>query len=449
MVDYLLSPYTGLVKHIYVDSHQLDEPGFPRFATTLPAWFRQFGTGVRLAGFSASEDKSSAVDAPTWSGGAHLEWKEARMRALGEAAERYAATFIPINELVYASAADLGNDALNPDEAVQFTDGQLASAGFPYKPFEATTRLKWVKGLRLPDMKPTYIPAQFVFLSRAVGTLPPTEEAIWEPTSNGLACGPSLPDAALRALLEALERDALLITWYHSLSMPRLSWENSREFEAVDESYFAPTKLEYTSVDLSQIHDVPTVLTIVRAPMWGEAMLTCGAAAGESLFHAWYKATLEAFYVRVWGRRRSRSAASNPAVKADGEGVKTFDDHIAYFADPRRASVADFLDGSRAIRHVSDGTPLVAEDSSALLRDLTSRLAAGGITTYLVDVTSPDLREIGLSVARIVAPRLCSLNADHAARALGNPRLPHAAATLGLGPCLSPLELNPYPHPMA
>jgi len=56
--------------------------------------------------------------------------------------------------------------------------------------------------------------------------------------------------------------------------------------------------------------------------------------------------------------------------------------------------------------------------------------------------------ELGLTVVRVVAPGLCSLDAAHAARFLGGRRLYEAAGALGLrdGP-LAENELNHDPHP--
>jgi ribosomal protein S12 methylthiotransferase accessory factor len=53
-----------------------------------------------------------------------------------------------------------------------------------------------------------------------------------------------------------------------------------------------------------------------------------------------------------------------------------------------------------------------------------------------------------MAVARVIAPELCPLDADHRARFLGGRRLYETAFELGLS--RRPLDaagLNPYPHP--
>ena len=71
------------------------------------------------------------------------------------------------------------------------------------------------------------------------------------------------------------------------------------------------------------------------------------------------------------------------------------------------------------------------------------------VRVYAVDVTAPDVRSLGLRVAKVVAPELCALDVAHAARYLGGraaiPRL-HFQAGLVDRP-LEPADLNPLPHP--
>ena len=76
------------------------------------------------------------------------------------------------------------------------------------------------------------------------------------------------------------------------------------------------------------------------------------------------------------------------------------------------------------------------------------RLARHGLSAYAVDVTSPDVRSLGLSVARVIVPELCALDVSHRARFLGGTRLYTAAHDAGLVPApLEPADLNHLPHP--
>ena len=63
-------------------------------------------------------------------------------------------------------------------------------------------------------------------------------------------------------------------------------------------------------------------------------------------------------------------------------------------------------------------------------------------------MTSPDVRSLGLTVVKVLAPELCALDVLHGARFLGGRRLYQAAFELGLRerPLTEP-EVNPDPHP--
>jgi ribosomal protein S12 methylthiotransferase accessory factor len=79
---------------------------------------------------------------------------------------------------------------------------------------------------------------------------------------------------------------------------------------------------------------------------------------------------------------------------------------------------------------------------------LARRVEAAGSTLYAVDVTSPDVRELGLVVLKTLAPELCALDVPHSARFLGGRRLFEAPVQLGLREHpLHERDVNPEPHP--
>ncbi len=63
-------------------------------------------------------------------------------------------------------------------------------------------------------------------------------------------------------------------------------------------------------------------------------------------------------------------------------------------------------------------------------------------------MTSPDVRDAGLAVVRVVAPELCALDVEHAARLLGGTRLYEEPVRLGVRRGrLTEADVNPDPHP--
>jgi ribosomal protein S12 methylthiotransferase accessory factor len=121
---------------------------------------------------------------------------------------------------------------------------------------------------------------------------------------------------------------------------------------------------------------------------------------------------------------------------------------MLFYASEDNAAAAAFLDASETRRAVADVAPLEGKTPAAQIEALAGRLAQRGLSAYAIDVTSPDVAELGLSVARVIAPELCALDVSHRARFLGGRRLTTAAYEAGLLPApLSVADVNPLPHP--
>jgi len=380
----------------------------------------------------------SPLDHCSGIGGSGTTRGEAAAAAVGEALERYSASYVPRGSLVVTTARGLGDAAVSPERFALFSDAQHSTPGFPFRRFTADTEVAWVEGRALPTGEPAWLPAELVYLGAAACADGPIGYA----TSSGAACGQTSATTIERGLCELLERDAFMIVWAAGLSMPLLDWARAPALLELDRQFFAPTGLAYSAVDLSPLHGVPSVLGVVRAPPCFAGAVGVGAGTAATIERAWLKALSEAFAARSAGAKlellERRSYGSN------GEGVGSFEDHIRFYADEVRARPAAFLDASPARTPVCDVSPLAGEPIASLCR----RVAAAGSSAYVVDVTSPDVAELGLVVTKVVAPELCALDVAHGARFLGGRRLYEAAYELGLrARPLAPADLNPYPHP--
>src|SRR5665213_2248030 len=144
-----VSPYTGIVRSLEECLHPPDEPPLFRFASEI-------GRGEPVLG--------ETLDHLSGIGGAGLTRAEAASAAVGEALERYSATFVPHDALLTATARELGHEAVAPERFALFSDAQYETPRFPFGPFTAETRVPWVRGYSLPDGSPAWLPAELVFL---------------------------------------------------------------------------------------------------------------------------------------------------------------------------------------------------------------------------------------------------------------------------------------------
>ncbi len=429
-LERLVSPLTGVVRRLWEPLPSPTEPALVRTAADVTA-------GGELLGASLQHLREGT-------GGAGVNRKAARAAAIGEAAERYSAAFVPSASIVRATARELGGGAVPPESFALFSEAQYRRKSFPFQKFTRDTPVSWTQGFSLPGGEPALLPSQLVYLRD--GRVGSSEIPIGYATSNGLACAPTLEEALLGGLLEVLERDAFLLTWHGRLSLARLDWSSHRELLDLEERYCTPTGLRYELVDLGTFHNVPTVAAVVRGrPPCGA--FAVGAACHPTIEVAWRKALSEAFSVEAWARALVRADPTR-TFRPDFDDIRVFADHVHFYADAARAARAGFLDGSPKTRPVAEIEPLVGGDVRTQIEGLTSRIERSGQVAYAIDVTSPDVHEAGLRVAKVIVPGFCQLDADYRYRFLGADRLLTAAWRCGLRDApLTVEELNKDPHP--
>jgi ribosomal protein S12 methylthiotransferase accessory factor len=423
------SPYTGIVRSLEECLHLPSEPPLFRAACEV-------GRGDALLG--------SSLDHLTGIGGAGTSRAQAAAAAVGEALERYAMSYVDPSRIVVATAAELGDDAVDPERFALFSDPQYAGEGFPFAPFRRDTRVAWVGGWRVSDGAYAWLPAELVFLGEVTAR---ESVRIGYATSSGAACSETVEEALERGLGEVLERDAFMIAWANRLSLALLEWSEDQDLVEIEQSLFAPTALRYSVVDLSGFHGLPSFLGVVRAPHLRSGALGVGAGTAGDISRAWWKALSEAFACRAAGTKLALLRPDRP-YGPRGAGVAGFDDHIQYYADRDRARAAAFLDESPRRVRSGDIPRLLGETPAERVAELADRVRRAGSEAYAVDVTSPDVGELGLVVTKVTAPELCALDVPQGARFLGGRRLYEAAAQLGLRErVLAVDEVNPDPHP--
>ncbi|NNU44254.1 YcaO-like family protein [Ramlibacter montanisoli] len=137
----------------------------------------------------------------------------AYVKAAAEAVEREG--FRAPRGVCVAAMADLPN-AIDPRSVVRYSDAQHARAGFPFVPFDPARAYCWTRGTQLADGGDVHVLAELVFsrtsleaLGHAHAAGPPCTQV----SSSGCAAGRTREEAAHRALLEVVERDAFMRHW--------------------------------------------------------------------------------------------------------------------------------------------------------------------------------------------------------------------------------------------
>lgn len=273
--------------------------------------------------------------------------------AVAETLERYCASFFP-DDLPIGPAAALGAEHL-----------PVSNASFGGEPVGWDQPVRWVQGERLADGRPCFVQASAVYFPYPCADVEPRRS---RGGSEGLAAGATRADAIRHATLELIERDSFIRAW--RFDGPR------RE---IPSPFAGPHALRF--VALPNRFGVPVVVAFLEAD--DIPYCTAGIAARLDLAEAIDAAAREAIGARALDLVIGRSAAGSAEARH------------AHALDPALRAVRDAW---RRGGPPSGGAVLPPADWTDLTRRLPDAVA--------VDVTTPDVSALGVTVVRVVIPGL-------------------------------------------
>ncbi|MET9531077.1 YcaO-like family protein [Streptomyces sp. NPDC006649] len=360
----------------------------------------------------------------------------ARMIAIAEAAERYAAYEPPTAEHRWATAAELDGPVLDTTRLPRCSAAELARPGCPITPFDADAPVRWVQGLDLVSRERTWLPA--VMSTYRLHPARPAER-FWYQLSTGFAVHTDPAEALVRAILEVIERDAIALTWLQRMPLRPIPDEARSpklgQLLAAAQRHFLHTLLFDATTDLG----VPTVYCLQIAEHDPRVRHVVGCASDRTLSAAAEKALAETLSIRGL-------VHSGPVPKTYEE-FSDIADGARYMAVPERSEAFAFLRLGAAAgpRRPPADLPTPSQDA---LDTLLERLSALGMPVLAVDRSHLELRSVGLTAVNVVIPDLQPMSLLPLAQFRAHPRLYRAPAAMGF-PVHSEEELNPWPQPFA
>jgi ribosomal protein S12 methylthiotransferase accessory factor len=373
-----------------------------------------------------------------------IRQERALVRACGESVERYCSAFFDLATMELASESELSACSLRSvsvRDVYPFTNQQFQEPGFPYQQVTPDQPIRWVRGMSLQSGEPVRLPASCVYVPYLFDVA--VEPFTHMPISTGLAAGPSVEACIRKGILEILERDALMITWYSRMAVPRIdpascygiSPQLDRMLVAAERCGSA-WHLNLLTLDIN----VPIISAAMIDP-GAKPLTSFGIAAAPEPSQALHLALEEALLTRVL-LNRSREIVRDGDY-APGQIASLRDHLLAHATSPALR---------RSMHFLTDDGPLLRFDT--LLdhhRDqaggsVEARLAAAGYEAVWIDVTTPDVRDFGFRVVRTIVPGMQPLDNDHRYRHLGGKRLLSVPSTLGY-PIYTHEDLNTEPHP--
>lgn len=367
--------------------------------------------------------------------GADLDPSLAWVKALVEAAERYATMVFDAKDFVEASANELGNDALDLRRLPRCSQRELADPRCPMRLPNPEGRIRWVRGLSLFTHREVLVPAVMAHLYLR----PNEDERFWLPISTGVAAHTTMKAAIVGAISEVVERDAISLTWLTRRRLPRLAVPSNLPFA----ERIADSKAEYYFYDATTDLGIPTVLVVQVHDSHPTARVAVSCSTGTTPELAFSGAVRESVQIRIAIRRET----TLPADTADYHDLLH---GASYYARGGHRGDFDFLLKNGRQATVADmprsNTPTTSLDAE--LRFLLDRLRIAGVEPIAIDLTTDELRDVGLRTVRVLIPELVPLSFIHRARYLGTPRIYAHWRAEGYGP-VGEEHINPCPMPFA
>lgn len=338
---------------------------------------------------------------------------------------------------------------LNPASVGLYTKEQYERPGFPYPPFDPDLPMEWVWGYSFMREAPVLVPQILAYYNAGS-----TNGFVYE-TSNGCALGGSLEEAIFYGMMEVVERDSFLLTWYAKLPLPRLDLASSGDTELELMVNRLQTVAGYDTYvyNATMENGIPSVWVIAKNRKQSGLHLICAAGAHPDPIKAVKGALHELSGMMLTldekfasGRELYERMVHEPSL------VREMEDHSMLYALPQMEERLQFLlDENRPLRTFAEQFK-PAPGHSDLTDDLKDHLRTFrrlNLDVIVVDQTTPELRRNGLSCVKVLIPGMLPMSFGYdLTRLTGLNRVLKVPALLGYAD--RPLrreQLNPHPHP--
>ncbi|GGG04413.1 YcaO-like family protein [Paenibacillus aceti] len=428
--DYLrkaISPHGGMVGEL---RNLSTDPGDPRLYLSIatPANPKYLADGQ----YGLIDPIASGIG---------LTLEEANTAAAMKAIERYCAAYVIPERLVLATWEELGEDALHPGELPLFTKEQYEQWQFPYRPFTEQSRVRWVQGRSLTTGQTKWVPAAIAWDSY----LPQSkdEEAICFGLMTGSAAGATKEQSMREGLLEIIERDAFMIMWYNSLSLPRL---DTRDLPVMGhfKELLDPNRFELTLIDTTSDIGLPSAFGLLTTR---DGKVSVGGSTRLSMEEAVRNTLMEISQLFIGDKSLIYSPSNPPLLPHQ---VTDYSQRLSYYEQPYAQEELAFTTASSEFRPIPEAPSIASGTEAERLQYIVQQLEKRGLEVLCVDVTTDDVRQLGLHVVKMIVPGMVQLPRSEPERMITSERIYKIPVELGLRTApVQPLNLNHSPHPFS
>ncbi|HYK73881.1 MAG TPA: TOMM precursor leader peptide-binding protein [Pseudoneobacillus sp.] len=352
-------------------------------------------------------------------------------------------------KVVRDSYHNLMNVALNPTKVGLHEKHQYEKPNFPFNPFNPDEPMNWVWGYSFLQERPILIPELLAYYSLGYG-----EGFVYE-TSNGCALGGSLEEAIFHGIMEVVERDSFLLTWYANLPLPRIDLRsaNDKELNLMVDRIREVVGYDLHFFNSTMEHEIPSVWAVAKNRKSKGVNLICAAGANPDPIKAVKSSIYELAGMMIRDDEKlEENRQKYEEMLKDPFAVRTMEDHgMLYGLLDAEERLNFLLDDHRPLRTFAEEfkKPPVNIDLKDDLQDILNRFRQLNLEVIVVDQTTPLTKRNGLYCVKVLIPGMLPMTfGHHLTRVKGLERVLTVPMKLGFSKKpLSYEQLNPYPHP--
>jgi ribosomal protein S12 methylthiotransferase accessory factor len=352
---------------------------------------------------------------------------------------------------VRGTVASMGRDAIDPRLFALHAPHEYVAFAHALQPFSDDLEMDFVWAWSAAQRRPVLVPTQLAYYS--LGT--PSRSNFVIEGSIGCALGSSDEECVFHGMLEVIERDAFLLTWYAEIEPPRFDPMDCLDPEVRYRCRFLREQgYELFAFDLTTDHGIPAIGVLARRPAPRAPFSFFVSAAHIRPDLAIKKALRELtaascrYRIELQDPPTARRAA---AMVDDHSQVRTMEDHALFYCMPAASKYLDFLiDSPRrtSLAHIAErASSLRSRNLGRELDAVLARVIGAGGDVIVARQTPPEVAANGLRICKTLIAGAIPMTWGQHRRLEGLPRLDAALRRPPGRAGSRPRQPNPAPHP--
>ncbi|WP_090831756.1 MULTISPECIES: TOMM precursor leader peptide-binding protein [unclassified Bacillus (in: firmicutes)] len=352
--------------------------------------------------------------------------------------------------VVYDSYTNLKDYALDPISVGVHEKEQYQRQGFPFKEFNLDHPMNWVWGYSFLQERSILVPELLAYYSLGCGS----SGFVYE-TSNGCALGGSLEESIFYGIMEVVERDSFLMTWYSRMNLPRLDPSSAKdeELQLMIERMRAVAGYDLYLYNSTMENGIPSIMALAKNRKQKGLNLICAAGAHLDPVRAVKSAIHElAGMMLTLDDKFEANREEYEQMFYDSSRVRQMDDHgMLYGLQEAEERFKFLMEDDRPMRTFDEEFNWKSKhtDLTDDLKDLIQVFRGLDMDVIVVDQSTSETIRNGLYCVKVLIPGMLPMTfGHHLTRVSGLDRVLEVPKQLGYRKeTLTVDELNPYPHP--